>query len=333
VATPLEAAKTVDRYVSRAHLSLFGEGNSLIIFVFHELFDDQREIDVGHVEGQQRITVEQFRRFVDYFLNHGYAFVSPDDLLSGLDPAKKFVLITFDDGYFNNLRALPVLEEFGVPAVFCISIGHVVERKAFWWDVVHRERVRRGASMKAASREIGALRKKTHIEIDRYLIDTFGRHALRPVGDIDRSFTPAELRVFAEHELVFLGNHTYSHAILSNYSYAEMRAEVQVAQNLIARVTGVSPLLMAYPNGTAPTTVVPILQECGLRLGVTVAGLKNALPLHLEDSEAFYLNRFVLWGDVDIERQCASCRSDLHVGSHVKRWMRGGVGQAAAASY
>jgi peptidoglycan/xylan/chitin deacetylase (PgdA/CDA1 family) len=329
----LRAAKAVDRYVSRAHLSLFGEGSSLITFIFHELFDHQREIDAEQVEGQQRFTVDQFRRFIAYFRQNGYGFVSPGDVIAGLDPAKKFVLITFDDGYYNNLRALPVLEEFGVPAVFCISIGHVIEGKAFWWDVVYRERVRRGASRWAASREIMALKKKTHLDIDRYLVEAFGRHALRPVGDIDRPFTASELKAFAEHDLVFLGNHTRNHAILSNYPYAERCMEVRTAQDLITAVTGVTPLVMSYPNGCAPSTMVRVLRECGLRLGLTVVGLKNALPLHLEGTEAFYLNRFVLWGDVDIESQCASCRSDLQVASRVKRWIRAGVKQATAASW
>ncbi|MEJ7665168.1 MAG: polysaccharide deacetylase family protein [Hymenobacter sp.] len=64
--------------------------------------------------------------------------MSPADVLRGLDPAGKYALITFDDGYFNNHLALPVLRRYGVPATFFISSHHVLSGQAFWWDVVYR---------------------------------------------------------------------------------------------------------------------------------------------------------------------------------------------------
>ena len=41
-------------------------------------------------------------------------------------------MLTFDDGYYNNHLALPVLEEFDVPALFFISTNHVKQQKCFW---------------------------------------------------------------------------------------------------------------------------------------------------------------------------------------------------------
>ena len=40
-----------------------------------------------------------------YFVAHGYTFVAPADVLRGLDPAGKYALLTFDDGYYNNRLA------------------------------------------------------------------------------------------------------------------------------------------------------------------------------------------------------------------------------------
>src|SRR5260370_33213581 len=80
-----------------------------------------------------------FRAFLGHFCQQGYSFVSPGQILGGLQPSGKYILLTFDDGYCNNLRALPVMEEFNAPAVFFISCDHVREGKAFWWDVVFRE--------------------------------------------------------------------------------------------------------------------------------------------------------------------------------------------------
>ena len=55
---------------------------------------------------------------------------------------QKIAILTFDDGYFNNSLILPILEEFGVPALF-IATDNIRENKCFWWDVHYRERVRR----------------------------------------------------------------------------------------------------------------------------------------------------------------------------------------------
>ena len=45
------------------------------------------------------------------------------------------VLITFDDGYADNLHAaLPLLEKFEAPAVLFAASGYLGEQRGFWWD-------------------------------------------------------------------------------------------------------------------------------------------------------------------------------------------------------
>src|SRR5439155_15926022 len=113
----------------------FRERAGLLVFLFHSLFRDEREIALNHVDPLDRTTVGQFLEFVAYYRNQGYQFIGPDDLLNGLKPDGTYALITFDDGYYNNTLALPVLQRYQVPAVFFISTDHVRENKCFWWDV------------------------------------------------------------------------------------------------------------------------------------------------------------------------------------------------------
>jgi len=48
---------------------------------------------------------------------------------------RKAVVVTFDDGYRDNLQAaLPVLEAFDVPATVFCTAGVVGGEQAFWWD-------------------------------------------------------------------------------------------------------------------------------------------------------------------------------------------------------
>ena len=140
------------------------------------------------------------------------------------DLGEKYVLITFDDGYYNNTRALPILEERGVPAVFFISVNHVIQQKPYWWDVLHREVRKASWSNRDMIVAKGRLKRLTHAEIDASLADTFGLSPAHPIGDTDRPLTIHELRELAGHSLVHIGNHTADHAILTNYSLSQARA-------------------------------------------------------------------------------------------------------------
>src|SRR5438105_15125427 len=106
----------VDAVVAQFCPEVTGNPGSLLVLMFHSLFRDKRETDSDLVDPQQGITIPMFRSVIAYLLEHSYLLVSPADLQRSLPPERQYALLTFDDGYFNNSRALPVLEEFAVPA-------------------------------------------------------------------------------------------------------------------------------------------------------------------------------------------------------------------------
>ena len=115
---------------------------ALMAFMFHAVVQDRDESNRGLIDPSLCIALQEFRDFVQFYQGVGYQFVAPDDVISGLPSDGKDVLITFDDGYFNNTRVLPVLQELRVPAVFSIATAYVESGKSYWWDVVHRERIK-----------------------------------------------------------------------------------------------------------------------------------------------------------------------------------------------
>ena len=305
---------TVDKlygFITRSHLSLFAEKGSLCTFLFHGLFHDKKEVRSGIVDPQQGITVDNFRQFVDYYKSSNFTFITPEEIAAGLNPEKKYILITFDDGYYNNLLSLPVLKEYHVPATYFISANHVVENKSFWWDVVYRERNREGIEPEDLRKEYALLKNKKHHEIDEYLLNSFGPAALRPVSDIDRPFTRDELKKFADEPLVNIGNHTLNHAILTNYTHEEIRNEIAGSQQHLVNITGKKPSMIAYPNGNYSDEIIQISKNAGLSSGVTVFPAKNYLPRGIEGDKIFALNRFTLWGNENILRQCEFFRAEI----------------------
>ena len=303
--------RSTDALMARAYLALRRERSALLTFLFHSLFRDEREIAQNLVDPLDRTTVAHFRQLVEYYLENGYRFVSPPDLLRGLDPAGRYAMLTFDDGYHNNVHALPVLKEYRVPAVFFISTNHVRQNKCFWWDVLYRERIAKGARPRQIYREALALKSRRTADIEGQLVERFGPRALTPRGDIDRPFSPAELREFAASPYVHLGNHTADHAILTNYTPDEIRDQVTSAQQSLREMTGVEAVSIAYPNGAHDEQILQACNEAGLKIGFTIRPQKTALPL--DPTNLLHLGRFVPLGQSKMKTQCRTYRSDLQL--------------------
>jgi peptidoglycan/xylan/chitin deacetylase (PgdA/CDA1 family) len=305
--------RRTDEAVARLSLSLFRERGAVLTFLFHSLFRDECEIEQGLIDPLQRTTLQQFRTLIEYYLDSGYRFISVDDLLrdGGIDPDGRYVALTFDDGYYNNRLALPILEEFGVPAMFFVSTDHVLQQKCFWWDVLYRELGFRGASRREAYEEAAKMKNLRTEQIERQLIERYGPNAFKPRGEIDRPFTADELRDFARSPLVHLGNHTAGHAILTNYTPDEAREQIAQGQRALQEITGRAPVAIAYPNGGFDESVVRVCRELGLRAAFTVRPEKCHVPRDGHAGDWFRLGRFCPHGGAPMLVQCRTCRSDV----------------------
>jgi peptidoglycan/xylan/chitin deacetylase (PgdA/CDA1 family) len=60
-------------------------------------------------------------------------------LLDAKQSPRSPVVVTFDDGYADNLhQALPTLEQFEIPATFFLTTGWLSRQREFWWDELDR---------------------------------------------------------------------------------------------------------------------------------------------------------------------------------------------------
>ena len=312
------ALRRLDRQIAAATLRVRRERPGLLIFMLHALFKDEEAVACDLVDPYQPVLVSDFARFIEYFLGHGYRFVAPADIGAGLDPQGYHALITFDDGYYNNLLAVPVLQRYGVPATVFISANHIAQGKGYWWDVLYRERRRQGRSMAAIDLEREALKRRTHQEIDAYLRAELPPRALAPVNDIDRPMTPAELAAFAAEPLITIGNHTTDHAILTVHDPDEVRRQIRGCQEYLGAVIGDAPEIIAYPNGNCDARVAAIAREEGLRLGVIVAPSRKT-PLPLRNGAEMTMPRYFVSAGPDTAGEGAWLRSDIKVISGLRQ--------------
>lgn len=121
-------------------------GTELPILMYHSLLRD------GAMQGDYVLSPETFREDMEYLRSHGYQTVVVSDLIdfvhNGKPLPEKPVMVTFDDGFFNNYYyAYPILKELGMRAVISV-IGSQTElftdsgQENAYWSYLTLERLR-----------------------------------------------------------------------------------------------------------------------------------------------------------------------------------------------
>lgn len=292
------------------------ERPSLSSFLFHSVFRDDREAASGALLPQERLTARAFARFVEHLSDGGYRFVSATQIARGLPEGGRYAHVTLDDGYANNLRLLEPMRTYGVPVTLSISTSHVRQGKAFWWDVVYRERHRRGRAGEAA-REIAALHRGSTEAIESNVRAEFGPDALRPRGELDRPLTAAELAELAREPLVTIANHTADHMPLGGRSPDQVAAQVSAAQRDLEGLTGTTPEVISYPHGDYDDSTLEVARGQGLTVGITVDPRKDST--RPSAAELLRLGRFSIVCDDRLSDRLRRCRSDISIEGGLRR--------------
>jgi len=101
-----------------------------IILTYHRVADTSND---PHLLA---VSPENFYEQIKY-LKQNYRVIELDQLVSEVKNKKlkrKTLVITFDDGYADNLyNAMPILEKLEVPATVFVSSGHI-DGSSFHWD-------------------------------------------------------------------------------------------------------------------------------------------------------------------------------------------------------
>jgi peptidoglycan/xylan/chitin deacetylase (PgdA/CDA1 family) len=272
-------------------LNFKNENNQLLVFYFHGLFESVKQKNLDHIDPQNNMLTSQFVNFIDYFLHHKYKFIIPEDLLLGLTNDQPYAMITFDDGYFNNMLAIEILKSYSIPAVFFITTKNMQENKSYWWDIIYKYRIKQGISVENIRSEQRSLKSSKYLYIDNYIVQNFGIESFTPWSDIDRPFTEMEVKDLAKSPFISIGNHTHNHSILTNYNREEIKDELSESNNIFLDLIGRFPIATAFPNGNHNSMVLEVTEEVGFRFAFTSEPTQNLLPI--ESKKLVCLNRYM----------------------------------------
>ncbi len=304
----IQKSMRADALLGAKRRLFFGERPGLVVALFHNVFKNETDLRSGLANPLEEMTIERIKAFLAVWHNAGYRFVSVREVLDGLDPQGRYIMISFDDGYRSVLDILPDLEHYRAPAVVFATSANIETDTGFWPNTVYREEMAGHGSPITAFTLIENLKGKSVDEIQRFICDKYGNAALRPHGEIDRPLTKDELANLSHHPLIEIGNHTANHADLTVCTQEECFRQIMDCQDSLERMTGRRPLAIAYPYGRFNADVILSAQKAGLQLGFSCEEGKNRLPLN---GMAFQIKRYDILGTLGQDEQCQRARSDV----------------------
>ena len=191
----------------------------------------------------------------------GFRFVSSEDVLAGRAADGNCAWISFDDGWCEMADALPVLERFNAPASVFIAPGETA-RGWVWtdnlWNLLSDSEWHQWYALPAEERYArvdAAWAGRSH---PRRLLDEAG------------------VRKIAQHPLVTVENHFWTHPSAPHRPEAEVLGELDRAQRTLTEWTGRAPRLAAYPFGRGTPSLDAALRARGLVPVYTRQGLVTA---------------------------------------------------------
>ncbi len=177
--------------------------------------------------------------------------------------------LTFDDGFRSHHEVvLPVLRRMGLPATLFLCTGTVATATPIWFSRLHRaicltsrESISwHGAALPLSRDARGATSARLQSDVRKQDPDSIEStvdmlcHQLE-VDETPRddpnfgSLEPSAIAAMVREGTFRFGAHSRNHHVLSRLSPARQREEIVGSVTDVARLTGRSPGLFAYPGG------------------------------------------------------------------------------------
>jgi len=255
---------------------------ALTVAMFHRVMDPA-DPDFADADPTYTVSTRLFGELLEFFRDH-YEVVNLTQVLNSAEHNVGLpdysLLITFDDGWADNLRyAAPLLESHGLPAVIFAAGEPIFSSADIWWQEQvfgAARRGRLGAALNGAilgdplatsgGNSCDPLELVCHLgslgEPERNSV-LKAIPASTPVSRM--MLMPDDLRTLSRLKIA-IGIHGYSHLPLTRV--ANLDAELRRARSMIASASGdtASAAVLAFPHGVYDDRVLKTARDVGIRL-------------------------------------------------------------------
>ena len=269
------------------------------IFCMHRVVPDKSEV----LARQLTVTPAFLDQVIRRFKSRGARFVRMDEvfdiLVDDRVPEGRFVALTFDDGYRDNVtHALPILREHDVPATIYVPSGAPERSLGAWWLRLERAILAEDEitlevpglepriSTETLPEKIAAywtLTKYIHRNLN---VNPSIAAQLLPLNKLSDEALNAEyflgwdeLRQVAVDPLIAIGAHSVSHAELSTIGEIEALKEMTEGRDRLVSELDCPVEHFAYPYGAVDGRGPGLAEKAGFKTAVTLQG-GNVFPEH-----------------------------------------------------
>jgi peptidoglycan/xylan/chitin deacetylase (PgdA/CDA1 family) len=198
-----------------------------------------------------------------------FRVVSLDELRDALasgKPLSRSVVVTFDDGYSDNLLvAKPILEEHGLPATVFVTTGYLGSDRDFWWDELEAFCAAAGVASRELWQELTALTQQERTE----RLDALWASIDSPRRESALPLSVAELERLADGGRVAIGAHTVTHPHLSSLTMPAQQREIEASKTYLAEISGSPIKNFSYPHGDFSRETLQLVQSAGFKAACT----------------------------------------------------------------
>jgi len=261
--------------------------------LFHSVVDANTVVASSKIDPDTSIASDVFEEIISR-LSGLYVPLSLDEVLGGAKNHGTGFVITFDDGFRDNLFvALPILKKYNVPATIYITSGFI-DRSVFPFEYRLAAIVRQEQEIcldtdnypKKFLARTPEEKLKTYLHIKnklKYTSNDFRYHTLNKLAQkckFSKSsiqfLSIPELTELSNSSLITIGSHSHYHQVLTSISTTEARKEVRLGKSKIEEWVGKPSHHFSYPYGVYNKNVTKIIAEAGFKSAVTTkAGIER----------------------------------------------------------
>ncbi len=257
-----------------------------VILMYHSIADNSQ---TQWIDPSNHVPTKVFKKQIAFLVSQRKV-VALDDLVTtlqqGKTPKDGTVVITFDDGYLDNLTiAAPILDNYGLSASIFLPVNYIDRGETQWIDQVYCAFKSRTKSkliwgqnavtsfnLDEASQYNNAYHKVCLSMLSATAIQR--RAWLKTLQDkLQPSIQPPrltmtwdEIRTLStKHQCFQIGSHTLEHTDMTNISLKKARHELTYSTQRIKDIIGTQPHHFSFPYGRSSKDLRQLVAETGFK--------------------------------------------------------------------
>ncbi len=268
----------------------------IVVLLYHRVIDTDDDIQ------QLCVSKDNFYLQIEY-LKKKFNVLHPDEFCEALYLNKKLkkgsILITFDDGYYDNYEnAFPILRSLNASALFFVATSNIDKPSIFFWDELDLLFKSVSNKLKFIHFDFDGIKYRYDISSPKDKIESYYKihnwlkyskerarnvflSKLHIACETDenifqrlkkefRIITSEEIKIMSSSNFAVIGAHTHTHSPLSVYNYNEQYTDISVSKSILEKITGRKQEYFSYPFGSYKDYGFDSIEICR-RLGFKLA--------------------------------------------------------------